>query len=132
IQAPVQQKAITSPQHAYEHVKHFFVRQDQEQFIAVFLNTKKVPIHTHLIGIGTLDHITLHPRDILAKALACKASSLLLAHNHPSGDCEPSEEDITFTHQFVKLATFMGFEVCDHIIVGQHTFCSFMDKGLLE
>lgn len=90
----------------------------QEQFWAVTLNTKNKIIGLHHITTGTLDASLVHPREVFRAALLDSASSIILVHNHPSGDPTPSPEDRKVTDRLTEVGKMMGVEVLDHIVLG--------------
>jgi len=92
-----------------------------EHFQAVFLNTRRRLIAVQNICQGTLDRVLTTPRDVFAAAVARRAASLVLVHNHPSGDPTPSEADIKVTRDLVRAGHLLGIEVVDHVILGQRT-----------
>ena len=81
---------------------------------------------------GTVNHTPVYPREVVRRALALGASSLVLVHNHPSGDPEPSREDLEVTRQVEQAASVMSIAVRDHVIVGNGRWLSFRDEGLLD
>ena len=90
----------------------------QEEFWIVTLDTKNNPIDTHQITVGTLDAALVHPREVFRPAIKDAASSVLLVHNHPSGDTSPSREDIQVTDRLTECGKLIGIDVLDHIVVG--------------
>lgn len=115
-------KKITSSKDAIEFCKNHFWRLiqsgNQEEFHIVTLNTKNVVIDSHRITIGTLDSSLVHPREVFRKAIQDTASSVLLVHNHPSGDPSPSKEDIAVTRRLNEAGAIVGIDVLDHIVLG--------------
>lgn len=91
----------------------------QEHFVALALNTKNVVIGIHDIHVGSLNMSVVHPRDVYQRAILNNAASIILIHNHPSGNPEPSSEDIDVTKRLVEVSEVIGIPVLDHIIVGE-------------
>jgi DNA repair protein RadC len=91
----------------------------QEEFHIVTLNTKNRVIGTHLITIGTLDASLVHPREVFRKAIKDASSSVILVHNHPSGDPTPSREDFAVTNRLTEAGKLIGIDVLDHIVLGR-------------
>lgn len=89
-----------------------------EKFVIVTLDTKSKPIGVHVVTQGTLDASLVHPREVFQHAILANAQSILLCHNHPSGDLTPSREDIAVTERLKKAGDILGVRVLDHIIVG--------------
>lgn len=103
-----------------------------EVFGALFLNTKHEPLAWHVVSRGTLDSTLVHPRDVLKAACLANAASLILAHNHPSGDPTPSPDDIQLTSRLVAAGLLVGIEVLDHVVIGHEgRFCSLRETRLL-
>lgn len=96
----------------------------KEHLIAVFLNTKNKIIGESVISIGTVDSSLVHPREVFKEAIKCSASSIILVHNHPSGDCEASEEDLKVTEKLIKAGKLINIGVLDHIVVGNSNWWS--------
>ncbi len=113
---------INSSTVAIEYCKRTFARlaadRRQEEFHIVTLDTKLFPIRTHQITVGTLDASLVHPREVFRAAIRDAASSVLLVHNHPSGDPTPSREDYEVTQTLETAGKILGIQVIDHIVVG--------------
>lgn len=103
----------------------------KEHFIAFFLDTKNVEIEREIISIGTLNASLVHPREVFEPAIRVSAASVIIAHNHPSGDVTPSQEDIQITKKLMDAGNLLDIHILDHIIVSSHTYMSFKEKGLL-
>lgn len=101
---------------------------DREEFRILFLDKKNHLIADEVQGIGTIDHAPVYPREIMRRALELSASALILVHNHPSGDPEPSTDDIYLTHQIIAVGKPLNVAVHDHLIIGKHGHASL--KGL--
>ncbi len=101
---------------------------DHEEFRILFLDKKNFLIADEVQGVGTVDHAPVYPREIMRRALELGASALILVHNHPSGDPEPSTEDIYLTHQIIAVGKSLKIAVHDHLIIGKHGHASL--KGL--
>ena len=113
---------ITSAADAIDFCRRHFARlasdSRQEEFHVVTLDTKNQVIDTHQISIGTLDASLVHPREVFRPAIKDAAASVILVHNHPSGDATPSTEDIAVTRRLESAAELLGIKVLDHIILG--------------
>lgn len=99
--------------------------QDKEHFWVIGLNTKNVILFVDLVTLGILDQTVVHPREVFRVAVGrggCK--SVILAHNHPSGDPEPSEKDISLTKRMEEAGDMLGVQVLDHIVVGNNTWAT--------
>lgn len=111
----------------YEEYYRELEEKTQENFIAVFLNSKNEIIHSKTIFIGSANKSIVHPRDIFKEAIKYSAVKLMVLHNHPSGDPTPSEEDITFTSRLIECGKLLQIPLLDHVIIGQNTYYSFYD-----
>ena len=105
---------------------------EKEYFVIFYLDSRNQEIKREIISIGSLNANLVHPREVFEPAVRDLAAQIILAHNHPSGDPEPSEDDITITKRLIEAGKIMGIEVVDHIIVVKNGFFSFKEKGLLE
>ena len=105
--------------------------QRKEHFLCLYLNARNQVVHKEVISIGSLSASIVHPREVFQVAVCHSASSVLLAHNHPSGDVSPSKDDLDLTRRLVKAGELMGIEVLDHLIVGSQEFLSMKEKGLM-
>lgn len=125
---------ITSSTDAIEFCQRHFWRliqcAAQEEFHIVTLNTKNVVIDSHQITVGTLDASLVHPREVFRKAIKDSASSILLAHNHPSGDPAPSKEDVMVTRRLEEAGKIIGIDVLDHIVLGLGGCISIQERGI--
>jgi DNA repair protein RadC len=106
-------------------------RVTNEEFRVLFLDRKNVLIADEVQNRGTVDHTPVYPREIVKRALELSASSIILVHNHPSGDPTPSKADITMTREVVTAARTLGIAVHDHLVIGRGGHASFKSLGLL-
>lgn len=104
---------------------------DTEQFRVLFLNRRNVLIADEAQQSGTVDHVPVYPREVIKRALELGASALILVHNHPSGDTNPSDADIAMTHKVQEGADALGIVLHDHLIVGKSDNFSFRTNGLI-
>lgn len=112
----------------HETFKSLFLNSQQEKVLAIYLDTKKRLISYKFIFIGTIDRSIIHPREIFNEALKVHASSLILIHNHPSNDLNPSKEDIAITNQIKECGDIIGIPLLDHLITNGKEYYSFYDK----
>ena len=96
-------------------------RTEQEQFVVFMLNTRRRIIGHQVITIGILDNVSVHAREVFRAAIIANAHSIIVGHNHPSGDPTPSEADVRCTRDLIKAGQLLGIEVFDHVIVGERT-----------
>jgi len=106
-------------------------RRPGECFAVLFLNSRNQPLGCQTVAVGSLNVAALQPRDVFAPALLLGAASVVVAHNHPSGDPTPSPEDAGVTRQLVEAGRLLGIEVLDHLIVSPDRFRSLREAGLL-
>jgi len=107
------------------------IDQDKEHFWVVGLNPRNVIKYLELVSLGTLDTNLVHPREVFRLAIVKAVAQIIIAHNHPSGNSQPSPEDVAITKQLVKAGKILGIEVIDHIIIAGKEFASFKDKRLM-
>ena len=122
---------IKDPESVIKAIRASIRDKAKEHFKLILLNTRNKIIGISTISIGTLNTSLVHPREVFKEAILHNAMSVVLAHNHPSGDPEPSEDDLTITRRLVEAGKILGVEVIDHIIISKNGFFSFKDKGLM-
>ena len=105
--------------------------QQREHFLCLYLNARNQVIHKEVVSIGSLSSAIVHPREVFRTAVAQAAASVILAHNHPSGDVSPSQDDINLTRRLVQAGEIMGIDVLDHLIIGSDDFISLKERGLI-
>jgi DNA repair protein RadC len=115
---------ITSPRMVAELLLPLYGNRPVEQFGVVLLDTKHRVMRTTVVTVGTLDASIVHPREISREAAAAGAAAIVVFHNHPSGDPEPSDEDVRLTHRLIAAGVLMGIDVIDHVILGNVRYCS--------
>ena len=101
----------------------------REHLIAVFLDSKNKIIKDKVISIGTLNSSLVHPREVFKEAIKNSANAIILVHNHPSGDCGPSSEDIEITNRVKAAGEMVGIKLLDHVIVGKNDYYSYTQKS---
>ncbi len=122
---------VRDPEALAEYLRAALGSQKREVFRAVYLNKKLEIIEERDLFIGTIDETPVYPREIIARALACHATAVILAHNHPSGRLQPSPEDLRVTEKVISACSLVGVKVLDHVIVGANGYFSFSNEGLL-
>lgn len=120
---------IEHPVHAYNLVKDELATEKREFFVVILLDTKGYVIAQEVVAIGTLSETLVHPREVFYPAVRHKAASLILVHNHPSGDPTPSGEDHEVTEQLINAGSMMSIPVHDHLIIGASSYCSMRQRG---
>jgi DNA repair protein RadC len=122
---------MTSPRAVAEYLLPQYGNRRVEQFGVVLLDTKRRVLRSTVLSVGTLDASIVHPREIFREAVAGGAAAIVLFHNHPSGDPEPSAEDTRLTERLIAAGILMGIDVIDHVILGDCRYFSYREKGTL-
>jgi DNA repair protein RadC len=126
-------KAISKPQELAELGLKLLKNADREMFILICLNAKNFVNCIHLVTIGTVDRNVVSPREVVKAALISNSIKIAFVHNHPSGDPEPSPEDISMTNTLRKCADLFQIQVLDHVIVADDgRYASLLEKGILN
>lgn len=128
---PVKKYVIKNSKDIYELVEEELKSADREIFLALSLNTRNRVLGINTVSIGSLNASLVHPREVFKPAILQNATSIILAHNHPSGDEKPSEEDLEITRRLAEAGKLLGIEIIDHVIVG-NKFYSFADNDLIK
>jgi len=125
------QKSITNPEDAVKLVKNRLKGKKKEYFLAILLDSRNQPVNIAQISIGSLNVSIVHPREVFKEAISASAASLILVHNHPSGDATPSDEDIQITRRLKESGEIVGVDVFDHIIIAGNDFTSLKAQGII-
>jgi DNA repair protein RadC len=120
-----------SPRDAARYLLPEFGAAPVERFGVVLLDTRNRVLRTRLLSIGTLDASVVHPREVFREAVSAGAASIILFHNHPSGDPTPSREDVELTRRLVAAGVLMGIGVLDHLVLSDTRYVSLKDTGRL-
>lgn len=131
ILATADRVVVSSPDDVAALLLPRFRFESREHFVAVLLSTKNHVIKTPVISIGSLNASIVHPRELFREAINARAASVILAHNHPSGDPTPSPEDISLTRKLKDAGQLLDIPVLDHVILGDGKYVSLKDKGIL-
>lgn len=123
--------AIYSPTDCVDYLSADMIDLNQEHFIVIFLDTKNYVIGKKTVFIGSLNKAIVHPREVFKEAIKRSSASIICAHNHPSGDPTPSEQDISLTHRLYEVGELIGIKVLDHLIIGDQQFVSLKEKGYM-
>lgn len=118
---------LNSSKKIYEYFKNIFIEEYQECFYALYLDTKSKLISYKLLFKGTINSSCVHPREVFKNAFLESAYSIIVIHNHPSGDSTPSKEDIKVTETLMEIGKIMAIPVVDHIIIGNNQYYSFYE-----
>ena len=122
---------IKSPYDIVPFLKNYAV-SEKEHFLLVTLNGGHEIIQIHVISVGTLNRTLIHPREVFSVAMRDNAAAIIVSHNHPSGNCQPSEEDCAVTDLLEKVSVIMGIELLDHVIVSREAYFSFLENKMLR
>lgn len=119
-----------SPKHVYDSLRDISTHK-KEHFIALYLDTKNTEIAREVITIGILNASLVHPREVYEPAIRYLANSIVVVHNHPSGDSTPSQEDIILTRQLKESGDILGIHLLDHLIITKSGYLSFKEQKML-
>jgi len=124
--------AVNNSRELFDFLYHSLRDKTRERFKAVFLDAKNRILDVQTLFVGTLTASAVYPREVVKVALEKNAAALIFAHNHPSGETDPSPEDVEITRQLVFACRVMGITVHEHIIIGANRYYSFADEGAME
>lgn len=126
-----EEHTVSSPKDVSSYMMRQMKGLRKEYFKLIMLNTKNIIISVKDISIGNLNSSIVHPREVFIEAIKLSSASVILCHNHPSGDPTPSKEDILITKRLKECGTLLGIEVLDHIIIGNEAYISLKEKGII-
>lgn len=129
--SPEERPRITSPRDVYNLLCPTLRDEKREHFIALLLDTKNGVLRQHTVSVGDLSSSLVHPREVFVEAIRRSAASLIVAHNHPSGDPTPSPEDAAVTRRLQEAGELLGIDLLDHIVLGDNRWISLKEKGLM-
>ena len=122
---------VRGPESVYELTRD--IRNlNREHFVGFYLNSRNQVLRREIISIGSLNASIVHPREVYLPAVAMSAASVVLAHNHPSGDPTPSEEDLAITRRLLEAGRILGIDLLDHVVVARESYASFKERRLLR
>ncbi len=121
-------KKIKSPGNIYPLLAHYGERQ-QEYFFSICLNGAHEVIDIKTVSMGILNRAIIHPREIFSTAIVLRSASIIVAHNHPSGNLEPSKEDREITYRLQEAGILLGIELLDHVVFSHKGYFSFLEEG---
>jgi DNA repair protein RadC len=122
---------IRSPEDVFKNFSSLFDGQVRERFLVLWLNSTNRVIGFEIVSEGILNSSLVHPREVFRGAIVATSASVIIAHNHPSGNIEASGEDLQITRQLVEAGKILGIPVYDHIIFGDGSYSSFAERSLL-
>lgn len=128
-------RTVTSPDRAITHIYSYFEKNkldwNREHFMIICLNVRNQINKIETVSIGTLTASLVHPREVFKIAINNNSAQIMLCHNHPSGETDPSEDDLKITRRLIEIGKIMGIEVIEHIIFTQDSYLSFREKNLI-
>jgi DNA repair protein RadC len=125
-------RKIRSPADVYSLLYPKMREQKRERLVALLLDTKNQVLREEVISIGSLNANIVHPREVFKAALIESCASVILSHNHPSGDPTPSREDIAVTEKLIEGGKLLGIDVLDHVVIGEGRYVSLKDEGYVR
>lgn len=124
-------RPMTCPDDIYRKIAHYAIGAEQEMMIVMSLNGAHVPISTFIATMGLVNRTIVHPREIFSRPLEEKAVAIAVAHNHPSGSTDPSDDDIRVSKRLVEAGEILGIKVLDHLIISEDGYYSMLEHGLM-
>ena len=124
-------RTIDLPEEVVNYYMEDMRLMEQEQLFAMFLDMKHRLIKDMQISKGTVSMAVISPREVFIEALRCRATGVILVHNHPSGDPTPSRQDCLMTERMREAGSLLGIQLLDHVVIGDHAYCSFKREGRL-
>jgi DNA repair protein RadC len=122
---------LNNPKTVFEYLQKYIGRENKEHFIMFALDSRSRLISINEISIGTINSSIVHPREVFEPAIRDLAAHIIIAHNHPSGDLEPSPEDVAITNRLVEVARILNIDLVDHVIVSNDSFLSMKEQKYL-
>jgi DNA repair protein RadC len=122
---------LNSPKLVARYLQKNIGYEKKEKFVILSLNKRNNLIKISIVSVGSLDTNVVHPREVFREAIQCSAAGVILAHNHPSGNIEPSQEDLALTKRIRKAGEVLGIDILDHIVVSSRDFYSFKENNLI-
>jgi DNA repair protein RadC len=130
--ALAQRPELRTPETAARIIGEYIGEADREHFVVALLTIRHRLIGVHTVSIGCLASSLVHPRECYKPAILASAAAVLVGHNHPSGDPEPSAEDVALTRRLASAGSLLGIELLDHVVIGeQGRFVSLKERGVL-
>ena len=123
-------EVVKTPEDVVAQVRSRLKSKKKEYFLALLLDTRNQLIRVAEVSVGSLDSSIVHPREVFKEAISASAASIIFAHNHPSGDPEASEDDISLTKRLADAGEIMGIDVLDHVIIGDRKYLSLKREGM--
>jgi DNA repair protein RadC len=122
---------VRQPQDVFDHFRFLFDDQVRERFVVFWLNSANTVTGFEIVTEGTINGSLVHPREVFRGAIVATSVAIIAAHNHPSGNPEPSSEDVAITKQLVESGKILGIPLQDHIIFAESQYSSFAERGMI-
>lgn len=129
---PDERPKLQTPQAIHEYARKRLIGARREEFHVLCLNSRNVLIRDVRVAEGCVDQCHVDPREALAPAIACRATGMVLLHNHPSGDPEPSVHDVALTRQLREAGRLLCIRLLDHLVIGEKGYVSLLARGLIR
>ena len=126
-----EQKTIRSPEDVFAIIGLEYENSVVETAMMLALDTKNKVIGVFTVSTGSLNASIIHPRDVFQRAILSNAASVILVHNHPSGDPSPSSEDLELTRKLIEAGKLLDIEVLDHVVIGEGRYVSLKERGVM-
>ncbi len=130
-EAPQAEAVLDCPIAVARQLQPLFGGLDREHFVVLALDARNRPIGCNTVSVGTLSASLVHPREVFKFAILANAAAVILAHNHPSGDVDPSKDDLELTRRLVRAGEVMGIDVLDHLVMAGQDYLSLKERGLM-
>jgi DNA repair protein RadC len=124
-------KPVRGPDDVVALICRKLLAEAREHFVVILLNARHEPLAIETVSIGSLNASIVHPREVFRPAVIASAASIIVAHNHPSGDPEPSEEDLSITRRLAQVGELLGIGLLDHVIIARRGVTSLRARGAL-
>ncbi|MFV0343213.1 MAG: JAB domain-containing protein [Anaerocolumna sp.] len=125
-------KKVNTPTLAAELVRKLYENIDREMLVAMSLDSKCNPLLIEVVALGNVNTCIVSPREVFKSAIISNAVHILVFHNHVSGDCAPSKEDISVTKRLIDVGNILGIPVLDHIVVGEENYFSLREENIVS
>jgi len=129
---PAEVRTIRGPEDAAQLLREYLADCDREHFVVLCLDTRHRVTAINTVSVGDLSAAPVHPREVFKPAILANSAAVIVGHNHPGGDPEPSYEDRVVTDRLVKAGDILGIEVLDHVIVAETGFTSLAGRGVIS
>jgi DNA repair protein RadC len=124
-------RRVRDAREVYEAFREQFASLDRETFVAVLLDGKNRVLGFNVVSVGSLTAALVHPREVFKPAILANGAAIILVHNHPSGDPEPSAEDRAITERLKQAGELLGIKILDHVVIGDGRYVAFTEQQLL-